>query len=75
MKKNSNNKTTRTRYNNVYKDYKGVIFFSVCLGKDENGKRITKKNRKSLKTASHFKQQNRQTKNCKNLLLTGKGNI
>lgn len=55
MKKNSNNKTTKTRYNNVYKDYKGVIFFSVCLGKDENGKRITKKTRKSLKTGEPFK--------------------
>lgn len=54
MKKNSNSKTTKTRYNNVYKDYKGVIFFSVCLGKDENGKRITKKTRRSLKTGEPF---------------------
>lgn len=54
MMKNSN-KTTKTRYNNVYRDYKGVIFFSVCLGKDENGKRITKKTRKSLKTGEPFK--------------------
>ena len=53
MMKNSN-KTTKTRYNNVYRDYKGVIFFSVCLGKDENGKRITKKTRKSLKTGDPF---------------------